>query len=355
MGSFYKHIIRPFLFRQDPERAHEIAVFALKTLGKCRPLALMMEHYNRVKAQKISLFGLEFANRVGIAAGFDKNAECFRAAAALGFGHIEIGTVTKDRQAGNPKPRLFRYPESLALINRMGFNNDGAETIAERLRKTAPLKKNRKLPIGINIGKSKATSLEESHLELVSIFSLLADHADYFTINVSSPNTQSLRKLQTKDYLPTLLQTLSNANLERAKKMGSKALPLLLKIAPDLSYPEIDFILESLLHHNFSGIVATNTTIQRPASFDKIEEVGGLSGSPLFEQSLKIVNYIHKSTGEKLPIIGSGGIMDIKSAGRMLDAGASLLQLYTGLVYNGPFFGNDIAHGLVWSQSSDWI
>lgn len=354
MGLIYQKIIKPILFKQEPERAHEIAVLALKFMGDLGPITRLFESYNQIKVQPVELFGLKFPNRVGIAAGFDKNAECFKAAGAIGFGHIEAGTVTLYRQPGNPKPRLFRFPDEEAIINRMGFNNDGAKIVAERLAKLVHKNKPRTIPLGINIGKSKITPIEEAEQDYVGSFSLLADYADYITINVSSPNTVGLRELQGKKQLKSLLSALKTANTERAKKLGSRELPMLLKIAPDLSFPQIDSILEIIQDLNFAGIVATNTTLQRPGVFAKMDHAGGLSGRPLHRLSCDIIKYIHLQTAGKLPIIGVGGIMDPQSAGQTMDAGASLVQIYTGMIYKGPFLGREIARSLSWSQRP-WV
>lgn len=354
MGLIYQKIIKPAIFKQEPERAHEIAVLALKFIGDLGPITRLLEAYNQIKIRPIELFGLKFPNHVGIAAGFDKNAECFRAAGALGFGHIESGTITLHRQPGNPKPRLFRFPEDEAIINRMGFNNDGAKIVAERLAKLYHKHRCKGIPLGINIGKSKITPIEEAEEDYVGSFNLLADFADYFTINVSSPNTAGLRELQGKKQLQSLLGALKNANGDRAKRLGIKEIPMLLKIAPDLTFPQIDSILEIIQDLGFSGIVATNTTLQRPGVFSHIDCAGGLSGRPLYRFSLDIIKYIHLKTAGKLPIIGVGGITCPETAGRAMDAGASLVQIYTGLVFRGPFLGKEIARSLSWRQRT-WI
>lgn len=354
MGLIYQKIIKPILFKQEPERAHEIGILALKFIGNLGPITHLLEVYNQIKIKPIELFGLKFPNHVGIAAGFDKNAECFNAAGALGFGHIESGTITLYRQPGNPKPRLFRFPNEEAIINRMGFNNDGAKIVAQRLAKSYLKHRNRAIPLGINIGKSKITPIEEAEEDYVGSFNLLADYADYFTINVSSPNTAGLRELQGKKQLRSLLSALKTANTDRAKKIGSKEIPMLLKIAPDLTFPQIDSILEIIQDLSFSGIVATNTTLQRPGIFAQIDYAGGLSGRPVHRPSVNIIKYIHLKTAGKLPIIGVGGIMDPQSAGQTMDAGASLVQIYTGLVYKGPFLGKEIARALSWRQRT-WI
>lgn len=354
MGLIYQKILKPILFKQEPEHAHEMGVLALKIIGDLGPITRIMEAYNKTPMQPIEAFGVKFPNHIGIAAGFDKNALCFKAAGALGFGHIEIGTVTFHRQDGNSTPRIIRIPKEEAIINRMGFNNDGAKIIAERLAKTYSKNQKHTIPLGINIGKSKITPIEEAENDYVGSFNLLANYADYFTINVSSPNTLGLRELQGKERLKILLKALKNANLEHAKKNNSKPIPMLIKIAPDLSFPQIDAILEIIQDLNFSGIVATNTTLQRPGNLAKIDYAGGLSGKPLHRFSLDIIKYIYLKTAGKLPIIGVGGIMDTKSAGQMMDAGASLLQIYTGLIYNGPFLGKEIARSLSW-RNRNWI
>jgi dihydroorotate dehydrogenase len=346
MGVLYEKVMRPILFTQDPEKVHERAVTALDLLGRSSISCKFMERFTRLNnAKPVDVFGLKFPNMVGLAAGMDKNAQFWRAASALGFGHVEIGTVTNLKQPGNPKPRLFRYPKEKAILNRMGFNNLGAETIAHNLKKAGAGNKNR-IPLGINIGKSKVVPLDKAIEDYLASFNYLADYADYITINVSSPNTPELRKLQGKDYLGNLLKALYDANMHRSKKLGTPKVPMLLKIAPDLTYAEIDSILESLYEHNFDGIVATNTTIERPGSFASVDQAGGLSGLPLQRRSREVVNYIYRKTEGKLPIIGVGGIMDERSAGEMVDAGASLVQVYTGFIYGGPFYAKSIAQAL---------
>ena len=347
MGKFYESVVRPILFRQDAEAAHEQGVSFMKTLGSAQFVCRMMESRNLrpPNSKPVNLFGLEFPNRVGMAAGIDKNAVCWRAAAALGFGHVEVGTVTFHKQPGNPRPRVFRYPKEEAVINRMGFNNEGAEYVAKRLSKQNNGNK-RRIPLGINIGKSKITPITEATEDYLNSFHLLADYADYFTINVSSPNTPDLRKLQGSDHLPELLGELAAANNSRGQQSGKSRLPILVKIAPDLSYREIDSILETILGLGYDGIIATNTTLARPGSFANANQAGGLSGRPVDSRSTKIIRYISRSTDGKLPIIGVGGIMDTQSAGEKISAGASLVQLYTGFVYRGPFFPKQVAWAL---------
>lgn len=354
MDLFYEKVIRPILFTRNPESMHDMAISGMRLLGAVAPLRVAMEKYNLVKTQKpVKLFGLEFPNRVGLAAGFDKDAYVWRAAAALGFGHVEIGTVSKEGQPGNPKPRMFRYPQQEAVVNSCGFPNDGAEAIAHRLLAAmGSHKRKRACPLGINIGKSKITPLEDAAEDYIYSFNKLADFADYFTINVSSPNTPELRRLQGTDFLPNLLSRIIRENEDRARKLGVGKIPIILKIAPDLTYEQIDAILSILLELKLDGICATNTTIERP--YPDMQKAGGMSGRPIFEKSLEIVRYISKATNGKLPIIGVGGIVDAGCAGRMMDAGASLLQLYTGLIYRGPFFAREIARALLW-RDSEWV
>lgn len=354
MAFVYEKMIRPVLFRMDPEQAHDRGRTALMTLGSLPTLCKLLRAYNQVREDKpVKLFGLEFPNRVGLAAGMDKDGEFPRAIEALGFGHVEVGTVTPESQPGNPEPRLFRYPEYHALVNRMGFNNRGSEVMMRALAKHYP-KGKRGVPVGVNIGKAKATPLDKAVEDYIACFRKLADQADYFTVNISSPNTAGLRDLQSEAYLRDLLSTLRDENQSHARKLGRDPHPLLLKIAPDLSFKEIDVILEVLLDLDYDGIIATNTTIQRPDGFPG-SETGGLSGGAfLRKRSTDVINYIYKSTSGKLPIMGVGGIDSAESAGEKIDAGASLIQIYTGWVYRGPFFARELAKALK-AKGEDWI
>ena len=346
MGSIYEKLIRPVLFAQEPEKAHEIATSMLQWLNRAPFLCQLMARYNQPSSgQNIELFGLKFPNVVGLAAGMDKNAKIWRAMAALGFGYLEIGTITYQKQVGNPKPRIFRYPSQQALINRLGFNNDGAEIIARRLRSTEAHRK-KIVPLGINIGKSKITPLESAAEDYLASFNLLADFADYFAINISSPNTPDLRKLQEVEFLSTLLKTLRLANLGRAQKLDQSPIPMLIKIAPDLSFSQIDSILQIIREFEIDGIIATNTTIERSGVLSGVKEEGGLSGKPIHARTLEIIKYISRATNSHLPIIGVGGIDDITTAEATLDAGASLIQIYTGMIYKGPFLAKKIARSL---------
>lgn len=354
MGVVYENLIRSLLFRMEPEQAHDMGRRALRAAPRVPGLCPLLRNFCQVREDcPVQLFGLEFPNRVGLAAGMDKDAEFPRAVEALGFGHAEVGTVTPQGQPGNPQPRLFRHPETESLVNRMGFNNHGAEAMVQRLAREYP-KGKRRMPIGVNIGKAKETPLEEAVADYTACFRTLADQADYFTINISSPNTAGLRDLQSASYLRDLLSSLRDENYSNAKRLGRTPHPMLLKIAPDLAFPEIDAVLEILLELDYSGIIATNTTIARPESFAG-NEAGGLSGGSFLQnRSREVVNYIHLATGGKLPVIGVGGIDSPESAGAMVDAGASLVQVYTGWVYKGPFLARELARALK-SRGEDWI
>lgn len=356
MGFLYERGLRRLLFASDPERAHERAVEALALLGKFGPVCRLMERWSQLDPalfRPVELLGLAFPNAVGLAAGFDKNARAWPAAAALGFGHVEIGTVTALQQPGNPKPRMFRYPAQEAVINRMGFNNDGADAVAARLARQAPPGK-RRIPLGINIGKSKAAPLDKAVTDYLTSFAKLADLADYLVLNVSSPNTPDLRRLQDEDRLRELLGVVTTANRERFSQLGKPKKPVFLKIAPDLSFAQIDAVLTTIAHFGLDGIIATNTTLARPGPFANVNEPGGLSGPPVRARSTEVVSYISRKTGGKLPIIGVGGIHDAASAGEKMDAGASLVQVYTGMIFRGPFFARDLARALADRQSHVW-
>lgn len=347
MGWLYQNVCKPAFFRLDPEHAHEIAVDSLALLGRVRPLCAVLERIHRLSPalhRPVECFGLKFPNAVGLAAGFDKNGRSWPAAAALGFGHVEIGTVTHHAQDGNPKPRVFRYPAEQAVINRMGFNNGGAAALAARLAKR-PGPGRRSIPLGINLGKTKVTPLDRATEDYLGSFRLLADHADYVVVNVSSPNTPGLRELQDASWLKPLLAALVDENKTRIAA-GKPRRPVLLKIAPDLSWAQIDAALGVIAELGLDGIIATNTTLARPGFFASVNEAGGLSGAPVRRRATEIINYIARATGGRLPIIGVGGIMDEAAAGEKLDAGATLVQLYTGLVYRGPFFAAEVAHAL---------
>lgn len=348
MNFWYEKLIRPYFFTMDPEVAHERAVHSLSVLGRITPLCRLMERWAQLPADlyaPVRCFGLDFPNRVGLAAGFDKHATAWPAAAALGFGHVEIGTVTGQAQDGNPKPRCFRFPEQEAVINRMGFNNEGAAAVAARLARQTPRGK-RRIPLGVNIGKTKVVDIEKAAEDYLRSFTLLADHADYLVLNVSSPNTPNLRKLQDEGQLRELLGVITAANKERQAKDLSSRVPVLLKIAPDLTWTQVDSVIQVISDAGLDGVIATNTTLARPGFFASVNEAGGLSGKPVRRKSTAIINYIARATGGKLPIIGVGGVEDAASACEKLDAGATLVQTYTPMIFKGPFLAKELAFAM---------
>jgi len=347
MGSPYEKLIRPIFFRLNAERAHEVSILGLRLLQLVPGVVSLLRKraYRKGMGEPIELFGTRFPNRIGLAAGYDKNAVCWRGLSVLGFGHIEIGTVTNLAQPGNPKPRLFRYPDQGAIINRMGFNNEGAARVARRLAK-APPPGQRITPIGVNIGKSKVAPLDRAIEDYLGSFRRLARHADFLVVNVSSPNTPDLRKLQDSERLGELLAALVAENTGEVAGHGRSRCPILVKIAPDLSFREIDGVLDTINSLELDGIIATNTTVARPGAFIGNQEAGGLSGAPLRRQSTAVIRYISRRTEGRLPIIGVGGIEDGVTAGEKMDAGASLVQVYSGMIYKGPSLPREIAMAL---------
>ncbi|MEY2490728.1 MAG: dihydroorotate dehydrogenase [Verrucomicrobiota bacterium] len=325
-ADIYERRVRPLLFSLEPETAHHLALGCLRVASRL-PLALRVLRSFRPLAKPRTLFGINFPNPIGLAAGFDKNGVALPAWAALGFGFIEIGTVTAKAQAGNPKPRIFRYPQQGALINRLGFNNDGADVVAARLRKLRGSGRWPRIPVGINLGKSKITPLEEAAEDYLYSFRLLREFADYIVLNVSSPNTPGLRTLQEHDALQQLLGVIRKENQIARKR-------ILLKIAPDLSIPDLEQIIATCEENDIAGIIATNTTLDHMSIPPAVDQAGGLSGRPLREKSTELVRAI--TTRSRLPVIASGGISDAESAKEKLEAGAQLLQIYTGFVYGGP-------------------
>ena len=326
MKNGYERFVRPLLFSVDPETAHHLAIALLRGAANV-DLALRALNVFQPPPNPKALFGLNFPNSIGLAAGLDKNGVALPAWAALGFGFIEIGTITAKAQPGNPKPRIFRLSAQEALINRLGFNNDGADAILERLRKLHESGRWPAIPVGINIGKSKVTPLEEATDDYLYSFRLLRDFADYVTLNVSSPNTRGLRELQEPAALSELLRAIGNENRPVAK-------PLLVKIAPDLSSTELEAIITTCEQNDVAGIIATNTTLDHSPIPAALDQPGGLSGAPLREKSTACVRAI--ALRSKIPVIASGGIFDAESAREKLEAGAQLLQVYTGYIYRGP-------------------
>jgi dihydroorotate dehydrogenase len=336
-------LVKPILFQFDPEKTHYFVTSLLKWYGSRKFNASTLKALYELKdpALEREVFGLKFRNPVGLAAGFDKNAEWVTELSHLGFGFIEIGTVTPRPQPGNEKPRMFRLPADRGLINRMGFNNQGAEVAAERLRR---LRKNG-LIIGGNIGKNKTTPNEDAVNDYISCFDTLFDVVDYFVVNVSSPNTPGLRELQEKEPLRRLLATLQDRN----SKNGVSR-PILLKIAPDLTDQQLDDIVDIVRATGVAGVIATNTTLSRerltgPAHI--VAEAGGLSGAPLASRSTEVIRYLAARSGGAFPIIGVGGIHSAAGAIEKLEAGASLVQVYTGFIYEGPSLIRRICKGIL--------
>jgi len=327
----YKLLIRPLLFLIDPEKVHHLVNSVIKFSFRIPFVSSLVRSVYRSDAKPVTLFGITFPNRIGLAAGFDKDARLFNELAAFGFGFIEIGTVTPKAQPGNPKPRMFRLPADAGLINRMGFNNEGAEAAAARLRSGK-----RNVIIGGNIGKNKVTANEDAMADYESCFETLFDCVDYFVVNVSSPNTPGLRELQEREPLTRLLSHLMTLN---RKHDGPK--PVLLKIAPDLTNTQLDEIIGIVGDTGIAGLIIGNTTVSRAglrtdAAAVESMGAGGLSGKPLTKRATEVISYVAQKSGKKFPIIGVGGIHTPDDALEKLQAGADLVQLYTGFIYEGP-------------------
>ena len=323
----YKSLIRPLLFKLDPERAHHFTFNYLKWIHRLPGVPALISAIYQVEHPALhrEVFGLHFKNPVGLAAGLDKDAKLYKELSNMGFGFIEIGTITPKPQSGNPPKRLFRLVEDQAIINRMGFNNEGVAAAVERL------KKNTNVLIGGNIGKNKITPNEQAVDDYMACFEALFNYVDYFVVNVSSPNTPNLRTLQEKEPLKALLTTLQTANNQKAKQK-----PILLKIAPDLTDDQLLDIIEIVQQTHIAGVIATNTTIAREHLISaNQQETGGLSGKPLKQRSTEVIRFLHEKSGGAFPIIGVGGIFSEEDALEKLAAGASLIQLYTGFIYEG--------------------
>jgi len=335
MKNAYERFLRPLLFAIDPETAHRFALGALRAASNV-DLALRTLNFFRPPAKPKHLFGLNFPNPIGLAAGLDKNGVALPAWAALGFGFVEIGTVTAKPQPGNPKPRIFRFPEQNALINHLGFNNDGADVIAARLKELKGSGRWPQAPIGINIGKSMVTPLTEAVEDYLYSFCALNEFADYIVLNVSSPNTPGLRELQSPDALSDLLSTIAGKNPNRK--------PIVVKIAPEVTPEQLEQILSVCETNRIAAIIAANTTLDHSSIPSGRDEQGGLSGAPLREKSTELVRQI--AARSTIPVIASGGIMDAESAREKIEAGAQLVQIYTGLIYHGPGLLREIASAL---------
>jgi len=342
----YEWMIRPILFKifsKDPEKAHEIALFLLKLIGKQKWLAKLIELYSTYEDTSLEqeLFGLKFRNPVGLAAGFDKNGVALRGFQVLGFGFIEIGTVTQNEQEGSPRPRIFYFPKDEAIINRRGFPNDGADKIRRHLVDTGEMD----IPLGVSLGKSKNTPLEEAAADYLYSFLTLYFYGDYFTVNVSSPNMPNLRKLQEKEPLKFIITTLQRADKYLAERNHLLPKPILVKVAPDLSWGAIDEVLEVCLDCKVDGLIAVNTTTSRDGLSVPTTEEGGMSGGPLWLKAYTVVRYISERVQGQIPIIGVGGISSAEEAYEMLKY-ANLVQVYSSLVYKGPSIIYRINEGL---------
>ena len=329
--SFFNMAIRPVLFQLDAEAAHNMAIKSLQRVSSFGVEGLLRRFAPQESPRTI--FGLRFPNPIGLAAGFDKNGVALPALAAMGFGFVEIGTVTGKPQSGNPRPRMFRYSEQRALVNRLGFNNDGADLVANRLRRLREANRWPAIPVGINIGKSKDVSLDQAPADYLHSFRRLQPFADYVVLNVSSPNTPGLRTLQKSEPLAALLDAVQNEN--RTNR------PIVVKFSPDLENEDIDDVLKACEDHRVAGIIATNTTLDHSSLPPDKDQTGGLSGEPLRQRSTDLVRNISARTA--IPVIGCGGIMDAESAREKFEAGAQLIQVYTGLVYRGPGFLREIS------------
>jgi len=335
----YKTLVRPAFSSMDPENAHDL-MRALARAANNRPVCALLRAAYQVWDPRLAVHvaGISFANPIGLAAGLDKNAELVGLCTGLGFGHLELGTVTAKAQPGNPKPRIFRLANDLALINRMGFPSGGADELEARLksiRARFPVLP----PIGINIGKSKVTELDQAIDDYRYTFQKLAPYADYVAVNVSSPNTPGLRQLQERERLQALLLALRDDNVHRR--------PIFVKVAPDLTWPAVEEVIECCISAGVAGIIATNTTLGRDGLVTEIDQAGGLSGAPLRQKSLEMVRFIGARLGGKLALIGVGGVSSVEDVLSMMAAGASMVQVYTGLIYEGPGLVKTLNTGLI--------
>ncbi len=363
MSFLYRKFIRSLLFTMESERIHDLTLRRLGLASRSAALCHAFEAVYGAPDLPVKAFGLTFPNPVGLAAGMDKQAAAVPIWRSLGFGFSELGGVTWHAQPGNPKPRMFRAIADEALVNRMGFNNVGAEAMAESLHKWKESGRWPDHPVGINLGKSKKTPLNEAAQDYLNSFQALREYADFFVVNVSSPNTPNLRKLQDKAALDEILAALQEVNAPpkgRPPKDGHDPSklprPILVKVAPDLTFSALDEILELTGPRNVAGIVATNTTIARPETTNQTcaktyAQEGGLSGRPLRERATEVIQHLSEQTDGKLPIIGVGGIFTADDAWEKIRAGACLVQVYSGLVYEGPSIARDIVHGL---KSKRW-
>ena len=342
-------LARPFLFGLDPETAHELT---MHSLARAQGTPLEWAYCSAMVDDPIELAGLKFPNRVGLAAGLDKNARCIDGLGAMGFGFVEVGTVTPKAQPGNPKPRMFRLPQADALINRLGFNNDGLDAFIANVKRSSFRRKGRIL--GLNIGKNAATPIEDATSDYLLCLDGVYPHADYVTVNISSPNTKNLRELQGDAALDALLGALQQRRAQLQQQHG-RQVPMFVKIAPDLDEAQVDLIAATLQRQRIDGVIATNTTLQRTAvqGIEHADEAGGLSGAPLLPASNRVIARLRTALGKDYPIIGVGGVMSAADARSKIEAGADLVQIYTGLIYQGPALVGEVAQALKTARGQD--
>src|SRR5574344_404660 len=327
-------LMRPILFAMDPEQAHDLT---MQRMAQSQNTLLEAAWRQAQISDPITLAGLHFPNRVGLAAGLDKNARCIDGLAAMGFGFVEVGTVTPKAQPGNPKPRMFRLPEANALINRFGFNNDGLEAFVHNVQQSQVRRRGKPLVLGLNIGKNASTAIENATQDYLTCLEGLYPHADYVTVKISSPNTKNLRALQSDEALDGLLSAIADKREQLAAQQGRRV-PIFVKIAPDLDEEQVKVIAATLQHHGMDGVIATNTTLSREAvqGLEHGEEAGGLSGAPAFEASNRVISQLRAALGKGFPIVGVGGIMSAQYAVAKIHASADVVRIYSGLVYAGP-------------------
>ena len=343
-------LARPYLFGLDPETAHDLT---MGSLAKTQNTPLALAYTQRRVDDPVTIAGLTFPNRIGLAAGLDKNARCIDGLGVMGFGFVEVGTVTPLAQPGNPKPRMFRIPEKQALINRLGFNNGGLDAFIANVKRSQfhsclrTKNKGHRMILGLNIGKNAATPIERATDDYLTCLSGVYPYADYITVNISSPNTKNLRALQSDAALDGLLGAIAARKAELAQEHGVRK-PIFLKIAPDLDETQVKVIASTLQHHHIDGVIATNTTISREAvkGLAHANEAGGLSGSPVLEASNQVIRQLRAALGKNYPIIGVGGVLSADDAVSKIKAGADLVQIYTGLIYSGPALVREAALAL---------
>ena len=337
-------LTRPILFGMDPEAAHDLT---MNLMAKGQNTLLQKAWARPLISDPIELAGLKFPNRVGMAAGLDKNARCIDALAAMGFGFVEVGTVTPRPQPGNPKPRMFRIPEKNALINRLGFNNEGLDAFLANVRRSQVRANGGAMLLGLNIGKNAITPIEEATSDYIKALDGVYPHADYVTVNISSPNTKNLRALQSDEALDALLGAVANRREQLSSQHGKRT-PVFVKIAPDLDEEQVGVIAATLERHGMDGVIATNTTISRDAvkGLQHAEEAGGLSGAPVLEASNQIIRQLRSALGSRFPIIGVGGILSGADAVSKIRAGADVVQIYSGLIYRGPDLVTEAAQAI---------